>query len=214
MTEPSKTRTALLLTLLLGAACASAPARMPESSPMASKPQAASSSSAAATATAPATALDLKVAPNLGPMKIDAGKLALSSDRVALIWGYAACPARPWAVTVVDLGSRAIILRTLAATSELPIYRPPVPGEACYKGPCPTITVEMTPPSSISGPSLYSGTGTMMGGTGKGIYASTSGTACTEPPMLADGDLVDLAMRLVQGRNDAAAAVAARAPAR
>lgn len=207
MNAPSKICTALPLTLLLGAACASAPPPVP------SKPQVASSS-AAATANAPATALDLKVAPNLGPVKIDVGKVAHAFDRVALIWGYASCPVRPWVVTVVDLASRTVTFRTLASSSELVLYVPSPTGEACYKGPCPTIAVEMAPPPSISGPSLYSGTGTMMGGTGKGIYATTSSTSCPEPPMLADGDLVDLAMRLVQGRNDAAAAVAARPPAR
>jgi len=213
MNAPSKTRTctALFLTLL-GAACASAPATVP--SPMLSKPQTGSSSSAATGS--PVTAPDVKqpIAPNLLPLKADPTKLAVSYGRVALIWGDPSCPVRPWVVTVVDLATRAITFRGLASTGELSLYLPSPTGEACYKGPCPTMAVEMATPPSLTGPSLYSGTGTMMGGTGKGLYALPSGTSCPEPPMLADGDLIDLAMRLVQGRNDAAAAVVARSPAR
>jgi hypothetical protein len=191
MNAPSKTCTALLLTLL-GAACASAPAPKPDPSP--------------------APALDLKAAPTLLPLKADP-KLA-AYDRVALIWGDPSCLVRPWVVTVVDLGARAITFRGLASSSELSMYFPSPTGEACYKGPCPTMAVEMAIPPSLTGPSITSGTGTMMGGTGKGRYALPSGTSCPEPPMLEDADLIDLSTRLVQGRNDAAAAVAARAPAR
>ena len=199
MNAPSKTCTALLLTFL-GAACASAPPTAP------SKPQGGSSSSTATTTAMPVT--DLK-APAPTPVKMAPTGLTVSYDRVALIWGDPYCAARPWVVTVVDLGARAITFRGLASTSELPLYFPSPTGEACYKGPCPTMAVEMAIP-----PSLTSGTGTMMGGTGKGLYALPSGTSCPEPSMLQDADLIDLATRLVQGRNDAAAAVAARTPAR
>jgi len=216
MNAPSKTGTAMLLTFL-GAACASAP---PVPAPVVSKPQTVSSSTGAATASgpapAPATALDLKtpLAPGLVPMKVDPMKLTVAYDRVALIWGFPSCLVRPWVVTVVDLGTRMITFRGLAASSELDLYFPSPTGEACYKGPCPTMAVEMAIPLSLAAPSLYSGTGTMMGGTGKGRYALPSGTSCPEPPMLDDAGLVDLASRLVQGRNDAAAAVGARAPVR
>jgi hypothetical protein len=198
MNAPRMTLVPILLTLL-GTACASAP----------SKPV--SSGSAAATGT-PLGLVDGKSPITVGmppPMKLDPTKLVIAYDRVALIWGDPSCLARPWVVTVVDLGSRMVTFRTLAASTELDLYWPSPTGEVCVKGPCPTMAVEMPIPPSLTGPSITSGTGTMGAGMGKGRYSMTT-SPCPEPPMLADADLVDLAARLVAGRNDAASAVAAR----
>jgi hypothetical protein len=212
MRTPWTTRIAIGLTLL-GMACASAPAPVP--APMPSKPQGVSSSSAAATVTGPATAqltlpeVKKPLAVPMAPVKIET-KLSLGSyDRVALIWGYPGCLVRPWVVTVVDLGTRTVTWRALAASTELDLYFPSPTGEGCYKGPCPTMAVELPPQS----PGLFSGSGTMPGGMGKGLYALASGTSCPEPPVMADGDLYDFALRLVTARNEAQAAISARVAA-
>jgi hypothetical protein len=126
------------------------------------------------------------------------------AERVALIWGYPSCTARPWIVSVVDLGSRTVTVRALSSGSELELYAPP-PAGGCVKGACPTMSVVMPSQS----PSLFSGTGTMPGGMGKGRYTVSPSTACPEPLMVPDADLLDWAARLVTARNEAQAAIAA-----
>lgn len=158
----------------------------------------------------PTTALpDVKQAlpPDLAPVKVDPTMTAGSgSDRVALIWGYPSCASRPWIVSVVDLAARLVTTRALSSGSELELYLPSPMGGTCYKGACPTMSVVMPPQS----PTLFSGTGTMTGGDGKGLrYSASSGGTCPEPPMVTDADLFDWAARLVAARNDAQAAIAA-----
>lgn len=194
MRTPWMKHTATCLTLL-GVACASAPAPAPD------KPKVVASSDQSATTSTPIVLPELK-----RPLLATPLALTVPTDRVALIWGYPTCLVRPWVVSVVDLGTRSVTWRSLSSTSELGFYMPSPTGEACYKGPCPTFTVEMPPPSM----SLLGGSGTMMGGTGKGLYALPSGTACPEPPYMLDGDLLDFAYRLVAARNEAQAAISAR----
>lgn len=203
MSPPWTTRAVTFLTALtLGCASATATAG-PAKTPVPKDPKAPTLSSP--TTTSP----DVKKArpAALVPVTADPTTTAGSgSDRVALIWGYPSCSSRPWIVSVVDLGARLVTTRALSSGSELELYMPSPMGGACYKGACATMSVVMPPQP----PTLFSGTGTMTGGGGKGLRysASTDGT-CPEPPMVTDADLFDWAARMVAARNDAQAAIAA-----
>ena len=192
------TRTATLAATLFAVSCAAAP---PAPAPT-KQPTGTATTVKPVDVKAPilVSPTDVKpVAADLPPIK----PLAGAYDRVALIWGFRFCAARPWVITVVDLGTRSIIARTMAGRpEEVWPYLPSPTGEACLKGACPTMTVFVPTPSSIA-PSA--GTPIMMGDPTKGrlLYPYTSAsstTGCNEPPMLSDADLLDLASRLSAAR--------------
>jgi len=192
------TRTATLAATLFTVSCAAAPAAPTPTD--AKQPPAGTATTAKPTDTkTPVAPLDIKkpISTEMPPAKPETVKGTGTYDRVALIWGFERCPRRPWIVTVVDLGTRSVMTRTMANTAELPPYLPVPPGEACVKGPCPTVGVVVPTPMSLTG-----GTGIMTPGTGKGLmYVRNSGTTeCPEPPVLDDIALLDMAVRFSGAR--------------